>query len=57
MELTDETPIYWRRHILNKHDKELIDERCKEFHEVGLIQPSSSDFATTTIMPTKKDLA
>jgi hypothetical protein len=34
----------------------LVDERCKELHEVGLIQPSSSDFAIVTIMQTKKDL-
>ncbi len=53
--LTDETPIYRRKHRLNKHEWELIDERCKEFHEASLIQPSSSDFVATTIMPTKKD--
>jgi hypothetical protein len=40
---------------LKKYEWELIDERCKELHEVGLIQPLSSDFATTTSMPTKKD--
>jgi putative transposase len=40
---------------LNKHEWELEDERCKELHEVFLIQPSSSDFTSTTIMPTKKD--
>jgi hypothetical protein len=32
----------------------LVDERCKELHEVGFIQPSSSDFVVVTIMPTKK---
>jgi hypothetical protein len=37
IDLTDETPIYPRRHSLSKHDWELIDERCKELHEVGLI--------------------
>jgi hypothetical protein len=42
---------------LSKHEWELIDERCKELHEVGFIQPSSFDSATNTIMPTKKDLA
>jgi len=41
---------------LSKHEWELVDERCKEFHEVGFIQASSSDFVTTTIMSTKKDL-
>jgi hypothetical protein len=30
---------------------------CKELHEVSFIQPSSSDFVATTLMPTKKDLA
>jgi hypothetical protein len=40
---------------LSKHEWELVDERCKEFHEAGFIQPSSSDFATAIIMSTKKD--
>jgi hypothetical protein len=55
IDLTNETPIYLRRHRLSKHEWELVDERCEKLHEVGLIQPSSSDFATTIIMPTKKD--
>jgi hypothetical protein len=42
---------------LSNHEWELVNERCKELHEANLIQPSSSDFATATIMPTKKDLA
>jgi len=37
MNLTNETPIYWRRHRLNKHEWELVDERCKELHETGFI--------------------
>jgi len=40
---------------LNKHEWELVDERCKKFHEGSLIQPSSSDFANTIVMPTKKN--
>jgi hypothetical protein len=55
IDLTDETPVYRRRHRLSKHEWELVDERCKELHEAGLIQPSSSDFAAATIMPAKKD--
>jgi hypothetical protein len=51
--LTDGTPIYWRRHRLNKHEWELVDERCKELHEASLIQPSSSDFIAAIAMPTK----
>ncbi len=42
---------------MRMHEYELIDEKCNKFHVVGLIQPSSFDFATTTIMPTKKDSA
>ncbi len=42
---------------MNKHEWEVVDERCKEFHDVGLIQQLSSDFVIATIMPTKKDLA
>jgi hypothetical protein len=57
IDLIDETPIYRRRHRLSKHQWELVDERCKELHEVGLIQPSSFNFVTTIVMPTKKDLA
>jgi hypothetical protein len=55
IDLTDETPIYLRRHRLSKHEWELVDERCEKLHEAGLIQPSSFDFVTTTIMLTKKD--
>jgi hypothetical protein len=40
---------------LSKHEWELVDEICKELHEAGLIQPSSSNFVAATIMPTKKD--
>jgi len=53
IDFTNETPVYRRRHRLSKHEWELVDERCKELHEAGLIQPSSSDFATATVMPTK----
>ncbi len=42
---------------MSKHEWELVDERCRELHEAGLIQPSSSDFAAATVMPTKKDSA
>ncbi len=57
VDLTNETPIYQRKHKLSKHEWELVDKRCKKLHEVSLIQPSSSDFATATVMPTKKDSA
>jgi hypothetical protein len=51
IDLTDETPVYRRRHRLSKHEWELVDERCKELHEAGLIQPSRSDFAAAIVMP------
>ncbi len=57
IDLTDETPIYQRSHRFNKHEWELVDERCKDLHEAGFIQPSNSDFTTVTVMPTNKDLA
>jgi hypothetical protein len=37
IDLTNETSIYWRRHRLNKHEWELVDERCKELHQASLI--------------------
>jgi len=37
IDLIDETFVYGRRHRLNKHEWERVDERCKEFHEGGLI--------------------
>jgi hypothetical protein len=40
---------------LNKHEWELVNERCKELHEAGLIQPSSFDFTAITVMLAKKD--
>jgi hypothetical protein len=57
IDLTDETPVYRRRHRLSKHEWELVDEICKELHEAGLIQPSSSDFTVAIVMPAKKDSA
>ncbi len=57
IDLTDETPLYRRGHRLSKHKWEVEDEKCKELHEVGLIQLSSFDFATPTVMLAKKDLA
>jgi hypothetical protein len=55
IDLTDETPIYRRRHKLSKHEWELVDERCKKFHEASFIQPSNSNFVTVIVIPTKKD--
>ncbi len=55
IDLIDETPIYWRTHRLSKHEWELVDERCKELHEIGLIQPLSSNFTAVIVMLTKKD--
>jgi hypothetical protein len=55
IDLINETPIYRRRHRLNKHEWELVDERCKKLHEVGFIQPSSSDFVVAIVMLVKKD--
>jgi hypothetical protein len=40
---------------LSKHEWELVDERCKKLHEVGLIQPSCSHFPIAIIMQAKKD--
>jgi len=57
IDLIDETLDYRRRHRLSKHEWELVDEKCKELHEAGLIQPSSSDFAAAIVMPAKKNLA
>jgi len=34
IDLIDETLIYRRRHRLNKHEWELVDERCKELHRL-----------------------
>jgi putative transposase len=57
IDLIDETPIYQKKHMLNKHEWELVDERCKKLHEVSLIQPSSFDFAAIIVLLVKKDLA
>jgi hypothetical protein len=37
IDLIYETHVYRRRHRLNKHEWELVNEKCKELHEVGLI--------------------
>jgi hypothetical protein len=51
--LTNETPIYWRKHRLSEYEWELVDEKCKELHVAGLIQPSSFDFVTVIIILTR----
>jgi hypothetical protein len=56
IDLTNETPVYWRRCRLSKHEWELVDGKCKKLDEAGFIQPSSSNFATVTVMLIKKDL-
>ncbi len=55
IDLTDDTPIYRRRHRLNKHEWELTNERCKEFHGIRLIELSSFYFVVTIVMSTKKN--
>ncbi len=55
IDLTNKTPVYRKKHRLNKHEWELVNEKCKELHEASLIQPSSSDFAVAIIMLAKKD--
>jgi hypothetical protein len=55
IDLTDETPIYWKRHRLSKHEWEQVDERCKKLHEAGFIQPLSFDFVAAKVMPAKRD--
>jgi len=55
IDLIDETLIYRRRHRLNKHEWELVDEICKELHEAGLIQPLGFDFAAVIVMLANKD--
>jgi hypothetical protein len=37
IDLTNDTPVYRRMHKLSKHEWELVDERCKELYEAGLI--------------------
>ncbi len=37
IDLTDGTPIYRRRHGLNKHEWELVDEKCKELYEASFV--------------------
>jgi hypothetical protein len=55
IDLSNETPIYRKRHRLSKHEWELVDKRCKELHEVSLIQPLSFDFVAAIVMQAKKD--
>jgi hypothetical protein len=55
IDFTNETLFYQRKHRLSKHGCELLNERCKELHEAGFIQPSSSNFVAATIMLAKKD--
>ncbi len=35
----------------------MVDEKCKELHDAGFIQPSNFDFIAAIVMPAKKDSA
>ena len=55
IELTTTEPVYKRRHRLSKVEWELVEKRCQELLNAGLIEVSTSDFAAPTVMPAKKD--
>lgn len=52
---SSDEPIFKRRHRLSPAEWELVDARCKELFEAGLIRPSQSDYAAATVLPAKKD--
>lgn len=47
--------VFRRRHRLSQAEWDLVEAKCKELEAVGLILPSTSQYAAATVLPTKKD--
>lgn len=41
--------------LINSPIQQIVELKCQEFSELGLIQPSESEYAAATVLPPKKD--
>ena len=56
IDLTDDAPIFRKPYRHSDAEKKLIQARTKELWDAGLIELSNGEYASATVMPSKKDI-
>ena len=56
IELTNDTPIFRRPYKYSDLERSLIQARTTELWEAGLVELSNGEYASTIVMPAKKDI-
>ncbi len=56
IELANDTPIFCRPYRYNDMERDLIRSRTLDLLEVRLVKLSHGEYASTTIIPAKKDV-
>jgi hypothetical protein len=56
IELASDTPIFCCPYRYNDMERDLIRSRTLDLLEVGLVELSHGEYASATVMPTKKDV-
>jgi hypothetical protein len=56
IELASDRPIFRRPYRYNNIERDLIQSRTLDLLEVGLVELSHGEYASTTVMPAKKDV-
>jgi hypothetical protein len=56
IELANDTPIFHRPYRYNDMERDLIRNHMLDLLEAGLMELSHVEYASTIVMPTKKDV-
>jgi hypothetical protein len=56
IELASDMPIFCRPYRFSDMDRDLIQNRTLDLLEAGLVELSHGEYASTTVMPAKKDV-
>jgi hypothetical protein len=56
IELASDTPIFCRPYRYNDMERDLIRSRTLDLLEAGLVELSHGEYASTIVMPAKKDV-
>ncbi len=56
IELISDTPIFCRPYKYSDMERDLIRSQTLDLLEVGLVELSHGEYASATVMPTKKDV-
>jgi len=54
--LKNDNPIFGRPYKLNEMERALVQARTTKLLDVGLVELLKGDYASTTMMPAKKDI-